>query len=132
MQEGKVSAHAGVHILLPTYQLRPREDEKFSPAVAQRLAEQVLVDELKGKAYDDESVTNWAIVVADAVKKGVKAQNIPRFKVVVQVVLGEVREQGVWVASRCLWDSITDNHTSATFINESLWCTVLIFAVYTD
>jgi len=72
MQEGKVSAHAGVHILLPTYQLRPREDEKFSPAVAQRLAEQVLVDELKGKAYDDESVTNWAIVVADAVKKGVK------------------------------------------------------------
>jgi|EP00624_Nannochloropsis_granulata_P006816 hypothetical protein len=72
MQEGKVSAHAGVHLLLPTYQLRPREEEKFSPAVAQQVAERVLVDELKGKVYDDESVTNWAVTIADAVKQGVK------------------------------------------------------------
>lgn len=47
----------------------------------------------------------------------IKAQHIPRFKVVVQVVLGEMREQGVWVASRCLWDSVTDNHASAAFTN---------------
>ena len=72
MQVGKVSAHAGVHLLSPTYQLRPREEEKFSPALAKRVAERVLVDKLKGKVYDDGSVTNWAVAIADAVKQGVK------------------------------------------------------------
>ena len=47
----------------------------------------------------------------------IKAQNIPRYKIVVQVALGEMREQGVRVASRCLWDPVTDNHASAAFTN---------------
>lgn len=69
-QDGKPTA-PGVH-LLPTYQLRPREDEKFFPAAAQRVAERVLVDELKGKVYDEERVMNWAVAIAEAVKQGVK------------------------------------------------------------
>jgi len=70
MQEGKAPA-TGVH-LLPTYQLRPLESEKFSPTAAQRVAERVLVDELKGKAYDEERVTSWAVAIAEAVKQGIK------------------------------------------------------------
>ena len=70
-QDGKATMPAGVH-LLPTYQLRPREDEKFSPAAAQRVAEAVLVDELKGKVYDEERVTAWAVAIGEAVKQAVK------------------------------------------------------------
>ena len=105
------------------------------------------MDELKGKTYDEERVTSWAVAIAEAVKQGtkgmcgcdsyrkridglilivslfppsslsIKAQNIPRYKIVVQVALGEMREQGVRVASRCLWDPVTDNHASAAFTN---------------
>lgn len=70
VQDGKAPA-AAVH-LLPTYQLRPLEDEKFSTAAAQRVAERVLVEELKGKVYDEERVTMWAVAIVEAVKQGVR------------------------------------------------------------
>ena len=40
-----------------------------------------------------------------------------RYKLVVQVVLGENRQQGVRVISRCLWDPDTDNFTSYSYKN---------------
>jgi hypothetical protein len=46
--------------------------------------------------------------------------NIPRYKIVVQVTTGELRDQGVRVASRSLWDTATDNYASSSFQNVSL------------
>jgi len=43
--------------------------------------------------------------------------NIPRYKIVVQVTIGEVKSQGVRVASRCLWDTESDNYASYSFKN---------------
>jgi hypothetical protein len=39
----------------------------------------------------------------------------PRYKIVVQVVMGENKLQGVRVASRCLWDPETDNFATYNF-----------------
>jgi hypothetical protein len=49
---------------------------------------------------------------------------------VVQVTIGEVHGQGVRIASRCLWDTETDNHASSTFQNPYLYCVAMVFAVY--
>jgi hypothetical protein len=38
--------------------------------------------------------------------------------------------QGVRIASRCLWDTETDNHASSTFQNPYLYCVAMVFAVY--
>lgn len=45
------------------------------------------------------------------------ALNIPRYKVVVQVTIGEMKHQGVMLSSKCLWDPNTDNYASETFSN---------------
>ena len=42
---------------------------------------------------------------------------LSRYKYVVQVTLGEVKKQGVRVASRCLWDTDNDNYSSYSFKN---------------
>ena len=34
------------------------------------------------------------------------------------------------IASRCLWDTETDNHASSTFQNPYLYCVAMVFAVY--
>ncbi len=60
------------------------------------------------------------------------ALNFPRYKIVVQVVLGQNKHQGVKVASRCLWDTENDSFASATFTNETLWATVMVFGLYTE
>lgn len=55
-----------------------------------------------------------------------------RYKIVVQVTIGQMKDQGVRVASRCLWDTATDNYTSVQFKNQSLWCSAMVFGVYTE
>ena len=41
----------------------------------------------------------------------------PRYKIIVQVTLGEMKDQGVRSTSRCLWDPSTDNYASSSFKN---------------
>lgn len=43
-----------------------------------------------------------------------------RYKIVVQVVLGEIKGQGLKIASKCLWDPNFDNWASYTFTNVRL------------
>lgn len=48
--------------------------------------------------------------------------NLPRYKFVVSVVLGEQRGEGVKVGARCLWDADTDNYASDVFLAVSfMW-----------
>lgn len=57
---------------------------------------------------------------------------IPRYKVVVQVTMGERKDQDVRVTSRCLWDTETDNYASASMQNASTWISVVVFGMYTE
>ena len=49
-----------------------------------------------------------------------------------QVTLGQMKDQGVRVASRCLWDTATDNYASVEYANQHLWCSAMVFGVYTE
>ena len=40
-----------------------------------------------------------------------------RYKIVVQTTVGQLRDQGIRVASRCLWDPNTDNYASTSYSN---------------
>jgi len=43
-----------------------------------------------------------------------------------------MKDQGVRVASRCLWDTATDNYASTDYKNESLFASVICFGVHTE
>lgn len=45
-----------------------------------------------------------------------------RYKLVVQVELGEKKGQAVSMVSRCLWDTNTDNFASEGYETETLFC----------
>merc|ERR1719471_2182076 len=93
----------------PTYLLKPSAEERFYPSEARRIAEEVTNEVLAGKSWLGEEETVWSVQIAEQVKARIKAElNIPRYKVVVQVTLGEVKNQGVRVASKCLWDADSD------------------------
>ena len=52
------------------------------------------------------------------------------FQIVVEVVIGEQRGEGVRMGTRCLWDSDTDNFASDVFMNDSLFCCAAAFGIY--
>ena len=129
-------------ILEPTYHLGPNENERFSPSKAKTIAKEILVGELDGKV-DETSVENWADFgdelenlskdIADKIKEKCKQSlNIPRYKILVQVTIGQMKDQGVKITSRCLWDTATDNYATVSFQNQHIWASAIVFGLYAD
>lgn len=58
------------------------------------------------------------------------ADRLPRYKYLVQVVMGEMKGAGVRMGARCLWDPNTDKICEEVFMNDSLFCCVAVFGVY--
>uniref|UniRef100_A0A0B7B8S5 Dynein light chain n=1 Tax=Arion vulgaris TaxID=1028688 RepID=A0A0B7B8S5_9EUPU len=112
-----------------THQLCPKTT--FNPHKAKDIAEKV-VDKwiAKDKVYSAEWARTTAKVIAGEVENLVKKLEHDRYKFVVQVFIGQKRRQGVECCSRFLADGKTDSFSEFTFQNDTLWCVVLITAVY--
>ena len=68
----------------------------------QEIIHAALNDQLGGKVYDANKVSQWSKNIADNVKSQVKTLGYDRYKIVVEVVIGEQRGEGVRMGSRCL------------------------------
>eukprot|EP00605_Chrysophyceae_sp_TOSAG23-4_P000155 GSChrysophyteH1.ASY1.ANO1.178.1 assembled CDS len=123
-----------IDVFLPTYRMEPNENERFYPSRARAIAEKVAAAELADdEPYNDEYSQQAALVISDKVREEVNAQiDKSRYKIIVQTVIGQSADQGVRIASRCLWDPTSDNYASATYTNSHVFCNVLVFACYSD
>lgn len=122
-----------IDVILPTYIMKPEETELFYPSVVKKIADEVLLKFLDKQDFDEDESKTWILKISEEIKARVKSEcNIPRYKVVVQVTLGQMKDQGVRVASRCLWDTSTDNYASTRYQNQSLWCCAMIFGLYCE
>ena len=122
------------------------------------ICERVVTKNLASKAWAGEEETIWSCQIAEEIKAEVTSArrtaprragpppppalthsrvlaraelDLPRYKIVVQVAIGEKARgvmvgrtavktraiTGVRVASRCLWDTDTDNYASYSFSN---------------
>ena len=107
-----------IDIVLPTFRMEPEEDERFYPSRAKVIAENVMKEVLEGMTYDEEESKFWSTEISDKVREAVTGSlGVPRFKVVVQTTVGQLADQGVRIASRCLWDVSTDNYATASYKN---------------
>uniref|UniRef100_A0A672YR70 Tctex1 domain containing 2 n=1 Tax=Sphaeramia orbicularis TaxID=375764 RepID=A0A672YR70_9TELE len=103
---------------------------RFKPAVVKEYIREIVRDRLSGVRYNPEEVPelyiNWLCSVSVSTDAG-----LDRYKLVVQVVIGEQRGQGVKMSSRCLWDADTDNYAEDVFMNVSnMFCVAAVFGSY--
>jgi len=57
--------------------------------------------------------------ITDKIKHKIQELNHTRYKIVVQVLIGEQKGEGLRISTRCLWDPDADNYASHTFISVS-------------
>ncbi len=97
-----------------------------------KICEEVIESVLAGKQWNNEEETVWTVSITEKVKQRVRELNYPRYKIVVQTVLAQAKNQGIRVASRCLWDTDTDNYASVQWSNDTLCATTMVFGAYTE
>ncbi|KNC53421.1 flagellar outer dynein arm light chain 2 [Thecamonas trahens ATCC 50062] len=106
-----------------TYQLGPHEGQKY-------VVDETLEAWLGDKEYEAAAASKWTVELTQVVEEAVREMEFPRYKIVVQVVLGENKGQGINTVSRCLWSVETDGWASSSYKNASIFCTAMVFGVY--
>ncbi|XP_017268774.1 tctex1 domain-containing protein 2 [Kryptolebias marmoratus] len=112
------------------YRIRPSHQDKFKPAIVKECIREIMREQLSGVQYDPENVQELSKSLGDCIKDKVKTLGLDRYKLVVQVVIGEQRGQGVMMSLKCLWDADIDNYAEDVFKNDSLFCLVAVFGSY--
>lgn len=113
-----------------TYHIRPNYQHKFKAGIVKECIRDILREQLTGVQYDPEEIPALSRSLADCIKKRLKTVGFERYKLVVQVVIGEQRGEGVKMAARCFWDADTDSYTQDLFMNDSLFCVAAVFGSY--
>ncbi|XP_010622306.1 tctex1 domain-containing protein 2 isoform X2 [Fukomys damarensis] len=113
-----------------TYILRPIFQQRFRPSVIKDCIHTLLKAELAGTEYSAEETPQLTKRLSENIKDKLKEMGFDRYKMVVQVVIGEQRGEGVFMAARCFWDADTDNYTHDVFMNDSLFCVVAAFGCF--
>ena len=113
-----------------TYKTEPDEGKTFPSCKVQKLAETILEQRLHNKTYSHATANSLAKEITSVIKISVKELNIPRHKIVVLASVGQCTDQGMEMASRCLWNDSTDNFACASYSNGSLMAVATIYGVY--
>eukprot|EP00735_Rhodelphis_limneticus_P007127 TRINITY_DN19626_c0_g1::TRINITY_DN19626_c0_g1_i1::g.24466::m.24466 TRINITY_DN19626_c0_g1::TRINITY_DN19626_c0_g1_i1::g.24466 ORF type:complete len:125 (-),score=16.74,sp/A2VDD2/TC1DB_XENLA/45.00/3e-33,Tctex-1/PF03645.8/2.4e-26,DUF3827/PF12877.2/0.0082 TRINITY_DN19626_c0_g1_i1:349-687(-) len=110
----------------------PSDGTRFRSSKVKKVMQDILNQELEGKKYTHELSRQQSLRITDIIKQKVKELGFARYKIVVQVVVGEIKGQSIRIASRCLWDQENDNCASASFKNSSLYAVAMAFGCYAE
>eukprot|EP00079_Xenopus_tropicalis_P015883 XP_004914041.1 PREDICTED: tctex1 domain-containing protein 4 [Xenopus tropicalis] len=113
-----------------TYKTGPEDGCRFIPHRVQQVLESTLSSYLGDTKYSPLTCGQLAQSLAELIRSKVKDLMPSRYKVVCNVSLGQMGQQGIKVASRSLWDPQNDNFASATYANSSLFAVALVHGVY--
>ncbi|XP_053169145.1 dynein light chain Tctex-type protein 2B [Hemicordylus capensis] len=113
-----------------TYSLRPAFQHKFRSSTVKECIHEVLKEELTGVQYTPEDIPQLTKSLSETIRNKLKEKGFQRYKIMVQVVIGEQRGEGVNMAARCFWDADTDNYAHDVFMNDSLFCVVVAFGCF--
>eukprot|EP01084_Bolivina_argentea_P174778 302739_1 len=112
------------------YRIQPNYRQKFKPTLVKDVMKKYMEDTLRGEKYDGDKVSKWSKEISHNIKSFLKSCNWPRYKYMVQVIIGENKGQGVKVASKQFWDENNDSMSVHYFVNQSLYCVSIAYGVY--
>ena len=76
-----------------------------------------------------EKANALAAKIRDVIQNSGK---VKRYKINVQVYLGEKKNQKVTIVAKGWWDSYLDNYVTYTFQGTNFYCTAIVWGFYTD
>jgi hypothetical protein len=115
-----------------TYQMEPDDDHRVDLARLRRVATSVIETAISGYKYDPKQGKQFSLGLAERIRSQIKQLPFLRYKIVVQVTIGQKKGQDLRVTSRCMWDVKWDRHLTISKETQDAYVTVTIFLVYTE
>ena len=115
-----------------TYQLHPEEGKKFQSFIVEGEMKRILRETLDSLDYKDSMGSSLTTELSNEIKKAIQGLGWPRYKFVVQVVLGQNKNQAVQVGSRCLLDQSADSFACSSYRNKTIFAVAVCYGVYFD
>ena len=113
-----------------TYRLQPVN--RFSVPKVKEVIEEVLIEHLRGKKYEASFCKETSKKTSEIIKQRVKFLGFSRYKFICVVYIGQYRNQGMRIASRCLWDQANDSVAEGYFRNGNLYAIATVYGFYCE
>ncbi|ORX43756.1 hypothetical protein BCR36DRAFT_415356 [Piromyces finnis] len=124
-----------------TYQLKPMK--KFSSYEVKKMLDELLQKkfvtvhqeedddpETVYFQYETKKAQEMSKELSNEILEEVKKFEYDRYKLVVDVTIGEYTGQGVRISSRAIWDTSTDSYASSTYRYGNVFVTAIVFGCY--
>ena len=108
------------------------QNTRFSTRLVKEVIQSTLKTNTKWQDYDPKTASIVSKELSELIKENVKQLNYTRYKIIVQVTLGQKRGQCTRVTSRCLWDVNTDNFATDYAETQSCFCSAQVYALYIE
>ena len=109
-----------------TYQVEP--ETLFCPTMVEKILKEKL-EFLELTEYDAERARTISSDLANSIRIHVK-DLFPRYKLVINVMIGGKGDQGITVASKCFWDEQRDNFASCNVTSRNLFAVATVHGIY--
>ncbi|XP_022087941.1 tctex1 domain-containing protein 1-B-like [Acanthaster planci] len=113
-----------------SYRTEPDASTSFNGPKVEKFLWELLEMRLKSERYDPRTCSSLTTSLADVIKARMKKMGFTRHRIVVYVIVGEKRDQGMQACGRCVWDAKTDNFVTVTYENSSLFVVVSVYGIY--
>jgi hypothetical protein len=110
---------------------KPDTKGRFRPGPVKEIIREVLA-KLKETKYDHDTSGTLVKQLSTEIRDRTRQLGFQRYKVMVHVVVGAFKGQGIRVANRCFWDTETDDVATESFKNVSEYlppCLLLGYAL---
>jgi hypothetical protein len=115
-----------------TYRLNPDEQSKFYAYKVEPKIYATLEHGLKGRTYEPAKCSLLAKELSEDIMRETRncLVHSSRYKLVAHVSIGQLLDQDVRSASRCLWDANFDNYVNVCYKTNDIFAVATLFAVY--
>ncbi|XP_063795704.1 dynein light chain Tctex-type protein 2B-like [Pseudophryne corroboree] len=104
--------------------------QRFPYSQAKELIQEFLTAKLRNVTYDPSTSADLTKNLCEDIKKMVRRVTPPRYKLICNMAIGSKNREDILMTSQCLWDSYSDNVTSCSYQNATMFCVVSVYAVY--
>ncbi|KAK3729123.1 hypothetical protein RRG08_005495 [Elysia crispata] len=116
-----------------TFRLEPKPGQAFVWFKARRPIVSVVDQLLDEFVYNQKSAPAVTRKLCEVIMKMIKKHfDWPRYKFVCNVTLVQLRQQGIMIADRALWNTAVDNVASYAYKNKFVVCVVTFHALYCE